>query len=288
MNKVYVLLMAGVLAASCSKKEVEMPQEGKDLIEIVTNVAPQTRVPNLGQDGSGNFVQGDVLSVFVSGNMNTIHTTYTLGTTSMTWSGLKLAGDVSEVTFSACYPQQELGSDGTFEFNTYSAEYKDLLLSEAQKVTVGTPKPVNLSFNHAMHLLNVNFTSDGYYSAEELKTLVTTCKAKASCVVDAASGRIKETKPGVESFIAEGAAAAFYLVPQSTSDVILSVKINQLTKEYSLKTLLEDLGTPQETLQGGKKITLTLKLCKDKIIVESGSIGAWGDQATVDGEVVIG
>ena len=74
MNKVYVLLMAGVLAASCSKKEVEMPQEGKDLIEIVTNVAPQTRVPNLEQDGSGNFVQGDVLSVFVSGNMNTIHT----------------------------------------------------------------------------------------------------------------------------------------------------------------------------------------------------------------------
>lgn len=63
MNKVYVLLMAGVLAASCSKKEVEMPQEGKDLIEIVTNVAPQTRVPNLEQDGSGNFVRGDVLSV---------------------------------------------------------------------------------------------------------------------------------------------------------------------------------------------------------------------------------
>lgn len=288
MNKVYVLLMAGLLAASCSKKDVETPQVGNDVIKIVTNVAPLSRVPNLGEDGSGNFVKDDVLSIFVAGSMNTIHTTYTLGTTSLSWSGLNLPGGVSEVTFSACYPKQELSNDGTFEFNTSTAEYKDLLLAEAQKVTVGTPNPVNFSFKHALHLLNINFTSDGYYSAEELKTLVTTCKAKAACVVDAASGSIKSTKPEVASFEKEGTAAAFYLVPQSTADVTLSVKINQLTKEYSLKTLLEELGTPQENLLGGKKITLTLRLCKDKITVESGTIGSWGDQATVDGEVVIG
>lgn len=288
MNKVYVLLTAGLLAASCSKKDVETPQAGNDVIKIVTNVAPLTRVPDLKEDGSGNFVKDDVLSIFVAGTMNTISTTYTLGANSMSWSGLKLPGGVSEVTFSACYPKQELSNDGTFEFNTSTAEYKDLLLSEAQKVTVGSPNPVNLSFNHAMHLLNISFSSDGYYSAEELKTLVTTCKAKAACVVDAVSGKIKSTKPEVASFEKEGTTASFYLVPQPTADVTLSVKINQLTKEYSLKTLLEELKMPQETLLGGKKITLTLKLCKDKITVEGGAIGSWGDQATVDGEVVIG
>lgn len=288
MNKVYVLVMAGLLAASCSKKDEETPQVGNDVIEIVTNVAPLSRVPDLGEDGSGNFVKDDVLSIFVAGKMNTVHTTYTLGTTSLSWSGLKLPGDISEVTFSACYPQQKLNGDGTFEFNTSTAEYKDLLLAEAQKVTVRTPNPVKLSFNHAMHLLKINFTSDGYYNAEELKTLVTTCKAKAACVVDAAAGSIKNTKAEMASFVSEGTTASFYLVPQPTADVTVSVKINQQTKEYSLNALLEELKMPQETLLGGKKITLTLKLCKDKIAVESGTIGSWGNQATVDGEVVIG
>lgn len=75
MNKVYVLLTAGILAASCSKKDVETPQAGNDVIKIVTNVAPLTRVPDLKEDGSGNFVKDDVLSIFVAGTMNTISTT---------------------------------------------------------------------------------------------------------------------------------------------------------------------------------------------------------------------
>lgn len=150
MNKVYVLLTAGILAASCSKKDVETPQAGNDVIKIVTNVAPLTRVPDLKEDGSGNFVKDDVLSIFVAGTMNTISTTYTLGATSMSWSGLKLPGGVSEVTFSACYPKQELSNDGTFEFNTSTAEYKDLLLSEAQKVTVGESQP-SQSFFQSCH-----------------------------------------------------------------------------------------------------------------------------------------
>ena len=107
-------------------------------------------------------------------------------------------------------------------------------------------------------------------------------------MVDAASGSIKSTKSEVASFEKEGTTASFYLVPQPTADVTLSVKINQLTKEYSLNTLLEELKMPQETLLGGKKLTLILKLCKDKITVENGTIGSWGDQATIDGEVVIG
>ncbi|WP_304315844.1 hypothetical protein [Phocaeicola plebeius] len=41
-------------------------------------------------------------------------------------------------------------------------------------------------------------------------------------------------------------------------------------------------------MESGKSCTLTLKVGRDGITVSGGSIGAWEDQATADGEVVIG
>lgn len=60
------------------------------------------------------------------------------------------------------------------------------------------------------------------------------------------------------------------------------------TESGFVTVLFKQSGNPQTALESGKSCTLTLKVGRDGITVSSGSIGAWEDQATADGEVVIG
>lgn len=287
-NCILALALASVLAVSCKKSdEPVITVTGNDKINITTNVAAQSKSPELDADGKGNFVNGDIFNIVVSGeNVATKSIDFTVGTTSLTWSGLSLSNDVKEVYFSAYYPKHDLSSDGTFEFNIADAEYKDLLLSESQKVTVGSESPVNLTFKHATHKLNIVYTSD-FYTADELAAMQTVCNAKNKCVVNATSGTIKEVLNDNSDFSADGASVSFLLIPQATEGVELNIKIGQLSKSYNLKDLLTQIGNPQEELIGGKKIDISLKVSKDMITVENAAIGAWEDQTTANGEVII-
>lgn len=287
-NCILVLALASVLAVSCKKSdEPVVPVTGNDKINITTNVLPQSKSPELDADGKGNFVNGDIFSIVVSGeNVAAKSIDFTVGTTLLTWSGLTLADNVKEVNFSAFYPKYDLSSDGTFKFNVAEAEYKDLLLSESQKVTVGSESPVNLTFKHATHKLNIVYTSD-FYTADELAAMQTVCSAKNTCVVNAVSGTVKETLSENSDFSADGASVSYLLVPQATEGVELSIKIGQLSKSYNLKDLLAQMGNSQEELMGGKKIDISLKVSKDMVTVENVVIGAWEDQTTASGEVVI-
>ena len=85
-----------------------------------------------------------------------------------------------------------------------------------------------------------------------------------------------------------GTMASFCLVPQPTADVTLKITVGGEVKTMLLSDLLQQLGTSQLNLKGGAKSTITLKVGRDSIVVESGSIGAWEDQVTVDGELTIG
>lgn len=285
-NCILALALASVLAVSCKKSD-EPVITGNDKINITTNVAAQSKSPELDADGKGNFVNGDIFNIVVSGeNVTTKGIDFTVGTTSLTWSGLSLSNDVKEVYFSAYYPKHDLSNDGTFEFNIADAEYKDLLLSESQKVAVGSEAPVNLTFKHATHKLNIVYTSD-FYTADELAAIQTVCNAKNKCVVNATSGTIKEVLNDNSDFSADGASVSFLLIPQATEGVELNIKIGQLSKSYNLKDLLTQIGNPQEELIGGKKIDISLKVSKDMITVENATIGAWEDQTTASGEVVI-
>lgn len=89
-------------------------------------------------------------------------------------------------------------------------------------------------------------------------------------------------------YISTGVSASFYLVPQTTDGITLDVRVNGETKRILLDELLRQLGHSQSELEGGKCCSLTLKIGRDSISVSGGSIGAWEDQVTADGEVVIG
>lgn len=280
-------MVVALAATSCTK---ELPGETPaDVINIVASIAPQTRAPQLANDGSGSFSQGDKMSLFLAGDdMSSLSINYEYGSGILTWGSLGLAESNAQITLAACYPQQQEILNGTFEFNTLTAQDKDLLLAPAMSVTTGTAEAVHLTFNHALHRLDPTFTPGNSYTNEDLKAISISLKAKTTCVVDGVQGKITEVKNTTGEYTARDTQASFYLVPQNTSDVTLTIGIGSDQKSLTMDKLLEQLESSQTTLEGGKRCKLTLKISREGITVEGGSINAWGDQVTADGEVVIG
>ena len=202
------------------------------------------------------------------------------------WPDFGFSEDVSQVTFSACYPTQKVEQDGTFEFNSFKSSYDDLLLAAAQPVEVGTSEAVSLTFRHALHRLNLEIQPGKGYTEDDLSQLSCIFSAKTTCVVDAVKGSVKEVKDEQGSLTVTGAKASFYLVPQATNGISFTLTLGGETKHFTLDALFKQSGNPQVALESGKSCTLTLKVGRDGITVSGGSIGAWEDQATADGEVV--
>ena len=183
-KKVFYVTMAAIFAAtSCTN---ELPNEQPtDVINIVASISSQTRAPQLTNDGSGSFSQGDKMSLFLKETDGESHTVdFEYGSGILTWGSLGLSGSNAQISLAACYPQQKDIQDGTFEFNPLTASEKDLLLAPAQSVTAGTSETVHLTFNHALHRLDLTFTAGNSYSDEDLKGLSVALNAKTTCVVD--------------------------------------------------------------------------------------------------------
>ena len=287
-NYLYVLLAASLTAASCSNELPENAPASDGVIHIEANVSPQTRSPQLDSNGSGTFAKGDGLSIFVAGNGTTVTANYAYASDLLTWSQLGFPEDVKQVTFAACYPQPTTVKDGTFEFNTLTAPEKDLLLAPAQPVSVGTAETVRLTFGHALHNLNLNFVPGNGYTDSDIRSLTLVCQAKTTCVVDAAQGTILKVNEETGDYQATGNTASFYLAPQATDAISLTIGIQNESKKITLDNLLQQLGSQQTELQGGKRCSLTLKVGREGITIEGATIGAWGDQVTADDEIVIG
>lgn len=257
-------------------------------ISIAASVASQTRTPQLGSDGSGSFEKGDKMTLCITGGAAPVVTDYAYEVDFLQWPDFGLSEDVSQVTFSACYPTQKVEQDGTFEFNSFNSSYDDLLLAAAQPVEVGTSEAVSLTFRHALHRLNLEIQPGKGYTEDDLSQLSCIFSAKTTCVVDAVKGSVKEVKDEQGSLTVTGAKASFYLVPQATDGISFTLTLGGETKHFTLDALFKQSGNPQVALESGKSCTLTLKVGRDGITVSGGSIGAWEDQATADGEVVIG
>ena len=155
-------------------------------------------------------------------------------------------------------------------------------------LTEVTSEDVYLIFNHDLHRLDLTFTPGESYTSEDLESLSISLNAKTTCVVDGLQGKIKGVKRETGTYTANNTKASFYLVPQSTAGITLKISIGNDTKSLTLDKLLEQLGSAQPELIGSKRCTLTLKVSREGITVEGGSINAWGNQVTADGEVIIG
>lgn len=287
MKKKHLLfcLAIAIAAVSC-KNEVSGNEK---VINIEASITSQSRAPQLGTDGSGSFSDGDIMSLFISNSENAnVTLDYEYGTGFITWNSIGFEEQFPSVMVAACYPKQSNIQNGNFEFNVLSAPDKDLLLAPQQNVKVGTSETVHLTFSHAMHKLDLSFTLGNGYSEKDISSLSLKINAKTTCVVDGVKGVIKEVKDNVGEYYSTKENPSFYLVPQSTSGVVMNINIGGESKSISLDELLNQLGKPQEKIEGGKYTSLKLKINRNGITVEGGSIGGWENQVTADGEVVIG
>lgn len=286
---IYTTMTVVLTTGSCTNDVLDNLPVEDDTINIVANISSQTRAPHLTNDGSGSFSQGDKMSLFLAETNGKIQTVnYEYGSGILTWGSLGFSESNTQILLAACYPQQENIQDGTFEFTPLTAHEKDLLLAPAQSITAGTSKAIHLTFYHAMHRLDLTFMPGNSYTNEDLKALSVNLKAKTTCVVNGVQGKITEIKETIGEYTANNTQPSFYLIPQNTSDITLTIAINNDKKSLTLNKLLEQLGSPQSILEGGKYCKLTLKVSREGITVEGGSINAWDDQVIADGEVVIG
>lgn len=287
MKKKHLLVCLAIAIATVSCNN-EVPENEK-VINIEASITSQSRAPQLGTDGSGSFSDGDVMSLFISNSENAnVALDYEYGTGFITWNSIGFEEQFPSVMVAACYPKQSNIQNGNFEFNVLSAPDKDLLLAPQQSVKVGTSETVHLTFSHAMHKLDLSFTLGNGYSEKDISSLSLQINAKTTCVVDGVKGVIKEVKDNVGQYYSTKENPSFYLVPQSTSGVVMNINIGGESKSISLDELLNQLGKPQEKIEGGKYTSLKLKINRNGITVEGGSIGGWENQVTADGEVVIG
>lgn len=274
--------------ASCTVND-QICTDGDKFINIVASIAPQSRTPQLSEDGSGSFSVGDNMSLFVESDaIGNCSLDYEFGSGTITWGSLGIDETPVQVNFSACYPKQDNIQDGIFEFNTITSLDNDLLLATPQSVTAGTTETVNLVFKHAMHKLALTFVPGSGYTDLDISSLSLNINAKTTCLVDGKKGVIKEVKNTFGNYISKGKTALFYLVPQNTSEVTLDISVKDLHSRFTLEELFNKIANQQNDLIGGKCSTLTLKVSINGISVEGGSIGAWENQVTADGEVIIG
>lgn len=292
------MALSAIIYMSCDKNT---PGSGSDpdradAIHISTSIGAaaseaELKSPDLDDSGRGNFTSGDVFTIFVSKpGFKTVATDFKVGTTTMTWSGLGYPESANPVFFSACYPPQAAGDDGTFIFNTANTEEKDLLLSAAKEVEMYTPETIDLSFRHAMHQLKIEFTSDDFTDGE-LNAMRFECEARSECTVNALTGEVESAGEKKDVTPITGKQASVIIVPQKTMDVTITASIpGQEPYSVRLDSLLSSSGKPVENLESGKTLSISLNIDKEKheiILIESSTIEGWESQGSISGDITL-
>ena len=103
-----VVVLFAMMTVSCEKSPVDKGTDETDrMIDIRTSIEALTKSPALDGNGEGNFSNGDIFTLVVSGSgFPNIDTSYTVGTTDLSWADLNLPEDAGNVYFSGCYPVQ--------------------------------------------------------------------------------------------------------------------------------------------------------------------------------------
>lgn len=285
----YALIAASLVTfASGCHKEDDNAVTGADkkitlrpTIAMKAEARAQTRAPQLNGIGSGNFSDGDTFTLYTtSASGQTTSLSYTVGVGKLYWKDVLFAEQDKSVDFAACYPESEI-VDGKFTFDLETASDSDLLWARTKGVAVWTEAPVELTFEHVMHTLAFNFsTNSDEIALEQIKT---ECTAKSSCEVDLANGVIDNSSSRMATFSQTGAKAVFRIVPQRSSDVTIKISAGEAEKSFNLS----DVVTEHADLEGGKILTVNLTVKDGKITVDGSSIVGWGDQGSVDDEIIL-
>lgn len=285
MKRAYCLFFiaaAAALYACGSSDEAAEPAQKKIKLNASIAKVEEVESSEAVQSGKESFTAGDTFTLVVANAERQYDLfDFTVGATQLLWKEVTVAGEGAKVNFSACYPVQRL-ADGKFTFDLGTASEQDLLLAAPCAVTVDDETPVNLTFRHAMHRLNVVFTvdADARVDADAIRTV---CTARSKCGVNLLDGSLDTTDATTADFTRTGSEVSFLVVPQQASDVTLDVTAGDISKSFTVGSLKPGLGE----LKSGMQLRVEITVKEQAIEIGSITIEGWEDQGSIGGEIII-
>lgn len=295
-----IALPALLALAACSDDDGLTSGNGQGEVRITTHISgAQTRAPQLGIDGSGNFEKGDALNLVVYGKEATPYTPdYLVETTTLYWEDIKNATGLNGFyTFAGWYSEDKtlkLQDNNSFSFNVAEAatdEQKDLLLATPTEVNEGNP--VNMIFRHAMHKLVVNLSyGEGFDNVDKSAITVKPVGMNAAATIDVKAGTVtvgeaSATKGDYDAKTLSNNSCSFILAPQKlqVGSEWLQIQVTEgQTISFHVPEQIVDGNTAVSLTQLNSGETLTLNLTikrtniKDIAIELTGcTISGWTD-----------
>lgn len=294
-------LLATVLVASltfiaCSSDDETNSSTSKE-VKIVTSVSGNGLATKAVIDpvtGAGNLENGDkILLITYKPSVGTAIglKDYTIGSSKLYWDNL-ITGTYSDTQWSAdqlpalgeppydfiAYYPNVTFLQVFMGFNAATATNPDLLGAKTAGVSKGGT--VDLTFNHLMHKLVVNLSSNVYTESElasatvSLKNLFSTANIDHTSVLVIPSGA-----SGTDTYPQkQGTKTNFIVAPQTlpaAGTAMIEIAISGKTYNYKIPTALT-------RLESGKVLTLNLTINRDQVSLVSQNISPWGTQATID------
>lgn len=259
-----IALPALLALAACSDDDGLTSGNGQGEVRITTHISgAQTRAPQLGIDGSGNFEKGDALNLVVYGKEATPYTPdYLVETTTLYWEDIKNATGLNGFyTFAGWYSEDKtlkLQDNNSFSFNVAEAatdEQKDLLLATPTQVNEGDP--VKLVFRHAMHKLVVNLSyGEGFDNVDKSAITVKPVGMNAAATIDVKAGTVtvgeaSATKGDYDAKTLSNNSCSFILAPQKLQAGAEWLQI-QVTEGQTIS-----FHVPEQIVDGNTAVSLT-------------------------------
>ena len=268
MKKTYQYLTWAAMTlslAACTQDEALHEFDDPNAVRINATIGAVESRLAYGTDGATNFTNGDAIKVVNTkrdiGNKDAATYTLTEGTWTTTDAFIWNSGAEANNQFNAWYP-----ATASYETFTIPAEQNtEALLAAADWMTATTEamtKPddctLNLTFAHKLAKVTVNISS---YGTEYGTTTPTLSEVK----IYTSGGTAITPLAGTGSYTAivtPGVAYTSTFMTLKANDVELTVK--------PTATLTAEGG-----LTAGTHYTFTLKVGKDKAIIESVTVGEW-------------
>lgn len=280
-----IALPALLALAACSDDDGLTSGNGQGEVRITTHISgAQTRAPQLGIDGSGNFEKGDALNLVVYGKEATPYTPdYLVETTTLYWEDIKNATGLNGFyTFAGWYSEDKtlkLQDNNSFSFNVAEAatdEQKDLLLATPTEVNEGDP--VNMIFRHAMHKLVVNLSyGEGFDNVDKSAITVKPVGMNAAATIDVKAGTVtvgeaSATKGDYDAKTLSNNSCSFILAPQKLQAgaewVQIQVTEGQTISFHVPEQIVDgntDTAVSLTQLNSGETLTLNLTIKRTNI-----------------------
>ena len=285
---VFGYMVLGVLTA-CSNGNSLTADYGDEEFKIISMIAPLSRTPQLDENGTGKFTDGDQNSLFFfSVNRDPISTyLYTYGLSSY-WSDLGLSQEILEISLTGCYPPVFNQRTDVLQWDvSIDNAQKDFLLSAPITVRRGLTTAIPLVFTHALHKICVELVIDKTSVTDEMeKDVVITCRNVFPVAnISLKEGVVTNASGSKTSFAIASKKATFIIPPQAVGDIEIDVHINNKNFTYRLIEKLID-GKPLRYLLGEHMLILKIAVSNESFSIVGQEINGWESQGEINDSII--